>query len=324
MWTAPNRILAARVAGQFGLVTRAQALGGGVTAKALECHLSSGRWIRLHPGVYLTAPGRDDWDVRSMAAVLWAGPGAALVRASAGYAWGLVRAEPVALEVVIPGERRVRDAQGVDVSRSRWVAQRVDLGAWPHRISAAHTVLDLSTGRPIDRAVTLAARALDLRVATADQIASALSTRSRQPHRRLLLEILTDVGHGSESAAEVRYARDVERAHGLPRGRRQAPAGDGRRRDVEYEEFGLVVEIDGRIGHQAWASRQRDGRRDRKAAVGGRITVRVFWIDLVPTACELAVDVGAILQSRGWTGQVRACGPTCAVLRGTSLPSWGA
>ena len=324
MWTAPDRILAARVAGQFGLVTRAQALGGGVTQKAIECHLRSGRWVAEHPGVYLTTPGRGDWAVRSMGAVLWAGPGAALARASAGYAWGLLRAEPADIEVVVPADRRVRDADRVVVTRSRWVAERVDPHAWPHRISAAHTVLDLARAQPIDRAVTLAARAADLELASPDQVAAALSSRPRQPQRGLLLEILTDIGQGSESAAEVRYVRDVERRHGLPHGRRQAPTGTGGRTDIEYEEYGLLVEIDGRVGHAAWANRQKDGRRDRTALVRGRVTVRCFWPDLVPTACALAVDVGTIMGSRGWTGQVRACGPTCAALRGTSVPSWGA
>ena len=122
---------------------------------------------------------------------------------------------------------------------------------------------------------------------------------------------------------ELRYLRDVERAHSLPRSRRQAPTGDGRRRDVEYEEFGLVVEIDGRLGHQAWAERQRDGRRDRGAAVNGRLTIRAFWPDLVPTPCALAGDVAAILRTRGWTGQPSRCGATCSLREG-SVPLWGA
>jgi very-short-patch-repair endonuclease len=324
VWTAPSRLLAARVAGQFGLVTRAQALGGGLTPKTVECHLSSGRWVRLHPGVYLTTPGRDDWDVRSTAAVLWAGPGAALSGTSAGYAWGLVRAEPQLLEVVVPADRMVRSVPGVDVSRSRYARARVDENAWPHRIGAAHTVFDLARGRPVDRAVTLVARGLDLRLCSTQELVRALSERRRQPGRRVLLEMLRDVEGGAESAAEVRYGRDVERRHGLPRGRRQSPTGAGGRHDVEYEEFGVVVEVDGRMAHEAWVRRQKDGHRDRTALARGRVTVRCFWVDLVPTACALAADVGAVLQSRGWSGRLRRCGPSCTAVRATSLPSVGA
>lgn len=324
MWSAPNRLLAARVAGQFGLITREQALGGGLTHKEIACHLASGRWVRVHPGVYLTVPGRDGWDVRSMAAVLWAGRGGALFGRSAGYAWGLVRSEPGVVEVVVPSTRVVGDRPGVRVTRSRRVTSRVDATAWPHRISAAHTVLDLATGSGADTAVSLAARALSLRVATAEDIASALMTRPTQEGRGVLLEALSDVGNGSESAAEVRYVRDVERRHALPAGRRQVPVGDGRRRDIEYDEFGLVVEIDGRLGHAGWAAQQRDGIRDRGVVVSGRLAIRCYWPDLVPTACALASDVAVILTMRGWRGQPRACGPECSLKWEGSVPLEGA
>ena len=323
MWTPPNRLLVARIAGQYGLVTRAQALGGGVTRKAVACHLEAGRWVVVHPGVYLTTPGRSDWPVRSMAALLWAGRGAALFGHSAGYAWGLVRAEPDVVDVAVPYPRLVSGRPDVAVLRSRTSGGRVDPQEWPHRIAITHTVFDLADGRPLDHAVSLAARALDLRLCTPDQLVAALASRKRQTDRRVLVEMLTDVADGSNSAAELRYLRDVERAHSLPRSRRQAPTGDGRRRDVEYEEFGLVVEIDGRLGHQAWAERQRDGRRDRGAAVKGRLTIRAFWPDLVPTPCALAGDVAAILRTRGWTGQPSRCGATCSLREG-SVPLWGA
>ncbi|MGI9007727.1 MAG: hypothetical protein ACR2FU_16265 [Streptosporangiaceae bacterium] len=50
---------------------------------------------------------------------------------------------------------------------------------------------------------------------------------------------------GVHSLLEYNYVRDVESLHRLPKGRRQAPAGQpGRRRyrDVQYDEFGLIVE----------------------------------------------------------------------------------
>ena len=101
----------------------------------------------------------------------------------------------------------------------------------------------------------LAARALDLRLCTADQLVTALASRRRQTDRRVLLEMLSDVADGSNSAAELRYLRDVKRAHRLPTSRRQAPTGDGRRRDVEYEEFG-------------WSSRSTGGSDIRRGPSG--------------------------------------------------------
>lgn len=115
--------------------------------------------------------------------------------------------------------------------------------------------------------------------------------------------MLGDLGDGGESPAEVRWVRDVERSHGLPVAVRQQPTGDGGRRDNVYEEFGLVVEVDGRLGHEGWDGRRRDGRRDRRAARSGRLTVRVFWDELVQSPCDLAVEVGELLRVRDGPGR---------------------
>jgi hypothetical protein len=64
--------------------------------------------------------------------------------------------------------------------------------------------------------------------------------------------MLVDVADGVMSLLEHAYLVRVERAHGLPRGSRQRPAStsDGRAyRDVEYETFGLIVELDGGLWH---------------------------------------------------------------------------
>ncbi|MGN6754289.1 MAG: hypothetical protein ACTHJJ_17240 [Intrasporangium sp.] len=85
----PDRLLPARLAGQSGLVSRAQALAGGYSAAKLRWKVQSGRWIAIHPAVYLTEPGRDDWETRAVAALLFVGLPSALSGASAARAWGL-------------------------------------------------------------------------------------------------------------------------------------------------------------------------------------------------------------------------------------------
>jgi hypothetical protein len=205
--------------------------------------------------------------------------------------------------------------EGVLIRRSRLLPTRVHPAQWPHRITAEHTVLDLAADAGFDRLVDLTAKALDLRIATPESLQSALAER-RVAFSAELDEALRDVGAGAESPAEARYLRDVERAHGLPVGRRQVPIDGGvGRRDVDYDEWEVIVEIDGRLGHTGWRARQREGRRDRKAATTGRLTVRCHWADLVPTGCELASDLALILRSRGWRGWPHRCGPRCAVGR---------
>jgi len=300
-------LLAARIRGQSGLVTRNQALAAGLTEKAVRWRVASGRWLLVHPQVYLAEPGRTGWDVRAVAALLHVGPPVALHGVSAGHAWSLVHRPDDPVEVVVPVTRSGRATHGVRVVRSRRFDARLDPTAWPHRVAAAHTVFDLAAGHGLDRAIALMAKAVQLRIATADQLRLALAERPRQPQRRLLLEAVGEIGDGVESAGELRFVRDVERAHGLPRGRRQAPAPGQRHRDTEYDAVGVVVEIDGRLGHQGWAAQVVDRRRDLDAATTGRLTLRPTWVDVAGQPCRLAADLESIFRSRGWTGRAKRC-----------------
>lgn len=299
--------LRAQVSGQAGLIGRGQALAAGIGDEAIRWAVASGRWTAVHPGVYLTTPGRDDWEVRAVAALLFVGRPAALAGPSAALAWGLERREPESVHVIVPAGRRASIRDGIDVTRSRRFDERVDDWAWPHRTAVEHTVLDLGMRSPLDRVLAVAARACQRRLTDEGRLAEALAGRPDQTHRALLRECLTDVGTGAESAAEVRYIRDVERAHGLPIALRQQHIGSGRRCDNLYEAEQVVLEVDGRLGHDGWAARVRDGIRDRGSARLGRVTVRVFWTDVAVTPCELAAEVGDLLRVRGWRGSVKPC-----------------
>ena len=97
---------------QRGLVTRAQCLAAGLSPKAIEWRLTTGRWRRVMPGVYQTSPGRDDWWTGAVAALL-AVDASAWSHRTAAYAWGLVRDPPSAIDLVIPEARRVSPPPGV-------------------------------------------------------------------------------------------------------------------------------------------------------------------------------------------------------------------
>ncbi|OFE16556.1 hypothetical protein BA895_02890 [Humibacillus sp. DSM 29435] len=309
-----DRLLRARIAGQAGLFSRPQALGAGITDDTIAWRVKTGRWVTVHPGVYLTTPGRDDWEMRAVAGLLYVGAPSGLRGASAAFAWGLVPSPPALLEVVVPAQRRGTSKVGLTVVRSRKASERMHPSAWPHRTTVEHTVLDLSMGAGVDRFVSLAARALQRGLASEQTLVDALSGRPNQSHRVLVTEALTDVAAGAESAAERRYINDVERAHGLPEGRRQARAGGLRRRDNEYDTVQVVVEIDGRLAHAGWSAQQRDGLRDREAAKGGRLTVRGYWADVAVTPCSFALDLGGIFRTRGWVETLRPCRRSgCAV-----------
>ena len=72
-------------------------------------------------------------------------------------------------------------------------------------------------------AIDLILRATQRRLTTADRLRRSIGQRHRQRWRSLLLEVLTDVVSGVESALELRYLRDVEQPHALPTGTRNEP-----------------------------------------------------------------------------------------------------
>lgn len=90
---------------QHGLVTRAQAMGAGLTPRQIKRRVISRDWQRLLPGVYLVGTSRPTWEVWAHAALLAAGREAVLVGPTAAQIRGL---EPRTLPIwpAIPAERR--------------------------------------------------------------------------------------------------------------------------------------------------------------------------------------------------------------------------
>jgi hypothetical protein len=122
--------------------------------------------------------------------------------------------------------------------------------------------------------------------------------------------VLRDIAEGTCSVLEHGYLTRVERPHGLPRGRRQRPAVSARGRvfrDVDYKQFGLIVELDGRAFHESVADRDRDLDRDLDAAVERRETVRIGYGQVFDRGCSTAWRIGSILLNRGWRGSPTNC-----------------
>jgi hypothetical protein len=185
----------------------------------------------------------------------------------------------------------------------------LDDRAWPWRTTVPATVLDIAAGGSPTDCLATVARAVQQERVTVAQLRQELARRPGHRHGPVLRRALADVAGGAESGAEVLYLRDVERAHRLPRSVSQSSSdlGTRRRHDHEYAAYRLVVEVDGRLGHEQWSDRVRDGRRDRLLLGTDRATTRVFWSDVALTPCQTAHDIAAILAARGWRGTARPC-----------------
>lgn len=299
---------------QHDVVSRAQALKAGLTPSQIRCRLDSGRWQRIHPGIYATHNGPVTWPARASAATLHAGTGAALILGSSAYLWGLADREPAVITVGVPLERKPVRVVGTRIRRLRRletaIVERLTV------TTRAQTVIDLAgePGCDIDEAVALAARAAQRRHLSAADLLVELRARHRHPHGEVLAMALGDIDGGVEGAAEFRFVRDVQRAHDLPELVRQVVTRDGARRDFESDEFGVVIEVDGQLWH-AGERFHSDRRRDRRTATKGKVPLRSGWLDVAAEPCELARDIALTLRQRGWTGALRRCSPGCPIER---------
>lgn len=300
-------------ASQHGVLSRAQALET-LTAEQVRWRLTKGIWVVVHPGIYQTHAGPVDWLARASAVLLHLGVRAALSLGSAAYLLGIEDRQPPVITAVVPHNRQPVRVPGARVSRRRaaivtTTRKRLSVTA------AASTVLDLGDVAGVSRqdAISVAARAVQRGKASVDGLRAELAGRRTHRHRQALELALGVVALGAESGLEVDFHELVLARHGLPAMRMAVPEGSGPgsiRRDAVNEELGVVVELDGTIGHGA-AERARDNRRDRLAARRGRVTLRAGWVDVELEPCELALDVHGTLASRGHRGAIVPCSPTC-------------
>lgn len=294
---------------QAGVVTREQAAGHGLSARAVERLVRQGVWRRLARGVFLTADLEPSFDARLWAGVLLGRDGACVGTHAAARLHGLVDTDPAVVTVLVPHGRKIADRPGwVFTQATRPLASRGE----PPRTSVEDTVLDLcATSRPED-AVGWVTLAVQRRRTTAKRLRRALDGRRRHPRRALLESLLVDVAVGAQSPLEVTYLRDVERAHGLSAvvSRQMSSATHRAVRDVWYVDFGVVVELDGRLGHTE-LGRFRDMDRDNVASLDGLLTLRYGAGDLHGRPCSVAAQVAGALRRRGWTGLPTRC-PRCA------------
>lgn len=293
------------------VITAGQLAALGVERSWVHRQVGAGHWQRLHPGVYVVHSGPVAWRSRARAALLHAGVGAALSHRSAAFVHGWAPPPPV-VDVCIPHRRRVEPGAGLRIHRRRLL--RVVRGRLTV-VARGDTVIDLlAATRTVDDAIATVTAAL--RAGTRpEEVLDALGARSRVRHRALLDELLEATGDGVESALELRYHRDVERRHGLPRAARQRWQRLGERwvrADAIYEGTGVRVELDGRVAHEGRVD--DDVWRDNAVAVSfGELTLRYRWSHVAGSPCRTAAQVVAALRSRGWSGRPRPCSMSCPV-----------
>ncbi|HEY7145041.1 MAG TPA: hypothetical protein VH637_12425 [Streptosporangiaceae bacterium] len=311
---------------QRGVIACWQAPAVGLELTSIKSQARSGRWQRLQLGVVATFTGEPGREAQLWAAVLRAGPGAVLSHQTAAELDGLACAPSPAVHVSVPVGRHLSMIPGVRVHRSVRVAQARHPSRLPPRTRIEDTVLDLTqSAASYGIAFSLLCEACGSRLTTPQRLTAALAARPKVRWRTAMSLALADIGAGLHSALEVRYVRDVEQPHRLPRARRQArmrqDQGSVVYLDNYLDKYRVCIELDGRAAHPA-ARRWRDIGRDNASAAAGISTLRYSWADVTERPCETARQIAEVLRQRGWPGRPRPCSPTCPVLsRPSRAPS---
>ncbi len=302
---------------QRGVLTRRQVLDAGLTRELIAVKLQRGSWQRIHTGVYAAFSGRPSREAALWAAVLAAGPGAMLSHHTAAELDRLADTPSSLIHVTVPSYRRIRPKPGLVLHYSARATQAVHPARTPPRTRVEETVIDLwQAAGSMDDAVSWVLRGLGRRLTTQAKLRDSMQARAKLHSRALLSELLDQDMAGLHSILEFRYVRDVERPHGFPKGTRQAVAARGGRRvyrDKLYDEYKLVVELDGRISHPD-ETRWDDTYRDNAAAVDGLTTLRYGTVALITAPCQVAAEIAKLLAARGFAG-AHPCSPECPVGR---------
>ena len=304
---------------QAGVLSRAQARRAGMTGKQIDTAARSGRWQRLHAGVYAAFTGEPGRVTLLWGAVLRAGPKAVLSHQLGCRVTGAAGHPVPAIHVMVPAGSQIAPISGVVLHYSSLVTQERHPALRPPQTRVEETVLDLAGGAAsLDEALGWIFRACGSRRTTAERIASAMARRARMRWRTELAAALGLGADGVHSLLEFRYVSRVERPHGLPVGTRQfrvTRAGQHQYQDVTYQAYGVVVELDGRVAHPV-ELRWRDIHRDNATTVAGQWTLRYGWADVSGQPCRVAAQVAGLLSRRGWDGRLRRCGRTCQIPAG--------
>ena len=269
------------VARQDGVLTRRQALCGGLTEDQWQWRLDSGRWQPLLPGVVVTHTGPVTGPQQAWAAVLVCGSGACLSGDAALVALGMPLGELGVLHVAVPEDRVVvrrvlAPAAGAQV---RVVPRRVSrLSALRHPVRQPPTVrvptavLHAAAWAASDRAAEWRiAAAVQQRRVTVHDLREALRAMPGLRRHGLVATVLDDVELGAHAASELDFIRFLRRWRLPAPDRLQRPVRLGRLRylDAWWERQRVAAELDG-AHHRTAGTWEADLLRANDVLVAGR------------------------------------------------------
>lgn len=309
---ALHKALTDLLADQSGVVARRQLLAERVAPAEIRRLLRRGDFVKVVRGVYVNHNGPLTWEQSAWAAVLLCWPAALAGESAIRAATRKLGRDDEPVHVAVAADRSgLRPPSWV---RLHWRSDLDDAAQWntsPPRLRYEEALLDQALASADDFAlVATLARGVQERRTTAKRLAETAARRSRLPRRSFVLAVLDDLAEGACSVLEREYLVRVERAHGLPTGKRQRSARKTFR-DVEY--LPLVVELDGRLFHDNAEQHDLDLERDLDTALERQHTIRLGWGQVLRRTCRTTGRLVELMQRLGIEVDPHPCTPGCPV-----------
>jgi hypothetical protein len=223
---------------------------------------------------------------RLHAALLYAGPAAALSHQTAAWWWRLINHEPRTIHVSEAGERR--DSAGLRVHHPRSVAPVMHNGLPVTPV--ARTLRDLCWVLPYAQARRALAEADHLGLLVPVDIYAELGRGRRGAAllRRAMTEHLPELA-ATFSILEERFLALIADA-GLPIPEVNASV-EGMTVDCVWRDAQLVVELDGHATHARSAAIEVDRRREQRLRRAGYLILRYTWQQVTREGHTIVAEV---------------------------------
>jgi very-short-patch-repair endonuclease len=278
---------------QWGVIARSQLEQCGISVPTISRWTASGRLHRIYPRVYAVGHKAICTEGRLLAAILYAGPGAALSHVSAAHRWELVPHLPDTADVTSP--RRRRSLAGVRVHHRASVDRLMHRGLPVTPV--ARTLLDFASVAPLTgvrKAVAEADFKRRIDIEAIDAITGVGRRGSAKLKRALAL-------HRPEYVRTLSPAEDLLldlcRSHRIPFPQVNVPIGPYKV-DALWREARLIVEVDGSEGHGTAAQMRRDRERDLWLRGAGFAVQRYSGVQMTGSRAAVAADIRRALATR--------------------------
>lgn len=265
--------------------------------------VESGRWQRPHSGVLVAHCGPLTPGQRLWADLLCAGPGAVVAGATALILHGLRGIDPGPPCLLVPHGRQVTDRRDLRVHSSRRLAEDVQLQPMPRRTRVARSAVDAARwASSQDQARLFVVAAVQQRLVRPGDVLGVVERLGNVRRRGLIEVTCAELAGGAQTLAEIDFGR-LCRRFGLPKVSRQVERRDsrGRRRwlDAYFDEFAMVVEVDGaaHMGARQWWD---DLARSNDLTVGGDSVLRFTSWQVREHPADVALVIARALRTRGW------------------------